>query len=221
MYIRLIVLIKNIKNLIASNFTIKILPLFFFSCVYYNTFYNAEVNYEKAEKIIQETSSSNSDDDKIPAQAKKLLGKAIENSNIVINKYPDSKYVDDAYFIIGRASFLRREFFNAEKYLKKINDYYPDSEYCDESKIWLAYTYLKMDSLDVAKRELNALKNINQDKSQFLVNNILAEISIKEDSPFNAYDYYNKSLRHTSKKSEKTSIYLKLLDIQHIDYSIQ
>ena len=96
-------MIKNIKNFIASNFTIKILPLFFFSCVYYNTFYNAEVNYEEAEKIIQETSSSNSGDDKIPAQAKKLLGKAIENSNIVINKYPDSKYVDDAYFIIGRA----------------------------------------------------------------------------------------------------------------------
>jgi len=213
MFIKLMVLRKNIKNLISFNYIKKALPLFLFSCVYYNTFYNAEVNYEKAEKIIQETAPANSDNEKIPSQAKKLLGKAIKNSNIVIDKYPNSKYVDDAYFIIGKASFLRNEFFNAEKYFKKLNTYYPGSEYSDESKIWLAYTYLKMDSLEVAKSSLNELQNLKGSKYQYLINNIFAEISVQEQLPFNAYSYYNKSLLLTNDKSQKTSIYLKLLDI--------
>ena len=58
--------------------------------------------------------------EKIPTQANKLLAQVIENSNIVIDSYPNSKYVDDAYFIIGKASFLRQEFFNAEKHFKKL-----------------------------------------------------------------------------------------------------
>ena len=142
---------KNIKNLFLDYLSKKLLPLlllFLFSCVYYNTFYNAEVNYKKAEKIIEQTPPANSEDDKIPAQAKKLLGKAIENSTIVIDSYPESKYVDDAYFIIGKASFLRKEYFNAEKYLKGLIDLYSDSEYYNEAQIWLIYTYLKMDNVE-------------------------------------------------------------------------
>ena len=87
---------KNIRKLFLSNPIQKILPFILFSCVYYNTFYNAEVNYRKAEKIIEETPNSDSEDKKIPPQAKKLLGQAIENSNIVINSYPSPKYIVEA-----------------------------------------------------------------------------------------------------------------------------
>ena len=58
-------------------------------------------------KIIEE--SPILDDDELPSQAKKLLGDAIDNSKLVIKEYPDSKYVDDAIFIIAKASFLRDE----------------------------------------------------------------------------------------------------------------
>ena len=216
---------KNIRIPLKHSYSNikKILPLVLFSCVYYNTFYNAEVNYKKAEKIIEQSPPKDSEDDKISPQAKKLLGQAIENSNIVIESYPNSKYVDDAYFIIGKASFLRKEFFNAEKYLKKIIELYPDSEYCNESRLWLIYTYLKMDNLDLAKSQLNELDYENY-KNQFLINNILAEISIAEDNPFKAYEYYNRCLSLTKDKSQKTSVYLKLLNISkgynHIDSAV-
>ena len=78
---------KDTRNSLFSNSTIKILPFILFSCVYYNTFYNAEVNYKKAEKIIEQTPQENSEDKKIPTQANKLLAQVIENSNIVINSY--------------------------------------------------------------------------------------------------------------------------------------
>ena len=83
---------KNIRILYPFNHIKKILPLILFSCVYYNTFYNAEVNYKKAERIIEQTPPKNSEDNKIPSQAKKLLGQAIENSNIVINSAVDNRH---------------------------------------------------------------------------------------------------------------------------------
>ena len=89
-----------------------------FSCVYFNTFYNAETSFTKALKIIEE--SNLTDNDKLPGQATKLLGEAIENSKLVIDKYPESKYIDDAIFIIARASFLRDEVAIAEKHLNMI-----------------------------------------------------------------------------------------------------
>ena len=39
---------KNIRKLVLSNHIKKLLPFILFSCVYYNTFYNAEINYKKA-----------------------------------------------------------------------------------------------------------------------------------------------------------------------------
>ena len=50
-----------------------------FSCVYFNTFYNAETSFKKAMKIIEE--SPILDTDELPSQSKKLLGEAIENSH--------------------------------------------------------------------------------------------------------------------------------------------
>ena len=171
---------KNIRTIILFNPFKILIVLLFFSCVYYNTFYNAEVNFKKAKKIIEQTpSSSNSENEEIPSQAKKLLGQAIENCHIVINSYPNSKYVDDAYFIIGKASFLRKEFFNSEKYLNKLIEFYPNSDYYNEAQIWLVYTYLKMDRLELVKSELEKLETLDNKEHLFLINNIFAEISMK------------------------------------------
>ena len=97
--------------------------IFISSCVYFNTFYNAETSFTKALKIIEE--SNLTDNDKLPGQATKLLGEAIENSKLVIDEYPESKYIDDAIFIIARASFLMDEVAIAEKHLNLLLKYHP------------------------------------------------------------------------------------------------
>jgi len=91
---------------------LAVFSLAFVSCVYFNTFYNAETSFKKAMKIIEE--SPILDDDELPSQAKKLLGDAIDNSKLVIKEYPDSKYVDDAIFIIAKASFNVRKLKNTK-----------------------------------------------------------------------------------------------------------
>ena len=61
---------------------ITILCSFIIPGVYYNTFYNAEKAFDDAVKLIEQASLV--EQDTVSPQAKKLLGKAIDNSNIVI-----------------------------------------------------------------------------------------------------------------------------------------
>ena len=61
--------------------------LFFTSCVYFNTFYNAEDSFNKAIEIIDMNSSKNfNQDQNLSNIEKKLLYESISSSAIVIDK---------------------------------------------------------------------------------------------------------------------------------------
>ena len=103
--LKLSILSKRLSN------SILYLSLFFFGCVYFNTFYNAELYFREGMKTIEEKAIEEGDD--IPSKAKNQLEKAINKCNIVIEEYPDSKFIDDAYYIIGKSGFYRSEFTRA------------------------------------------------------------------------------------------------------------
>ena len=85
---------RNCTHLNHHFFLSPVLFCFIFiSCVYFNTFYNAETSFKKALKIIEESPII---EDGISSQAKKLLGEAVENSKLILKEYPESKYIDDA-----------------------------------------------------------------------------------------------------------------------------
>ena len=115
----------------------SILFIFFlFSCAYYNTFYNAQKAFKDAEEIINQTKKT--EDGSIPEQAKKLLSSSIEKSQKVINKFPESKYIDDALFLIGKSSFLKEDYIFAKKYFNQLLLEFPNGDLDIETKIWLA-----------------------------------------------------------------------------------
>ena len=188
-----------------------------FSCVYFNTFYNAETSFAKALKIIEE--SPIIENEKLPSQATKLLGEAIENSKLVLEKFPDSKYIDDAIFIIARASFLRGEIAIAEKNFKLILLHYPESKYYTLSEIWLAYTHFRIGMVDSAKTELRiiqAKKSMNKEQL-FIIHNILAEIAMEVDSLELVYHHYELAAGYASYDSQKTATYGRLVNIAEND----
>ena len=184
---------------------------YFSSCVYFNTFYNAESSYKEALIIIEE--SPILEDDRFPAQAKKLLGDAIDNSKIVLKKYPESKYVDDAIFIIAKASFLRGESAIAESYFKQLLRDYPESKYVELSEIWLAYTFLRMDLVEQAKNKMNliVMKKHKDKERKYLIYNILAEIALIENNIVDVYINYEKAAEFSPVTSKKVSMYSKLV----------
>jgi len=65
------------------------------SCAYYNTFYNAEQYFAEAQKVTHENQL-----DQVSKEELTLYSKAIEKSKKLLQKYPDSKYRDDAQFIL-------------------------------------------------------------------------------------------------------------------------
>ena len=148
---------------------------YFTSCVYFNTFYNAENSFKQANEII-DNSSFNYENNDIPTSAKKLLNESIISSNIVINEYSDSKYVDDAIYYMGRSYFTLAEYFKSEKYFSELINKYPDSKYFNESKLWLEYTRLKLEPKDVILENLKLIEKIinqkNDKKLFFLLHNI-------------------------------------------------
>ena len=192
--------------------------LFFYSCAYFNTFYNSEDYYKKAIRIIEE--SPITENEEIPNQAQTLLGSAIDNGKIVIENFPDSKYVDDAIFIIARSAFLRNELSMAERYFKQLSSDFPQSKYFDESFIWLAYTHYKRGMLDSAKYQINSiLKNKPKKKKHlYLIYNILGEIALDIDSIDVCYQNYELAAKYATTASKKTATYSRLIKISE-DYN--
>ena len=95
---------STIKAILRLSF-ITITSSIFVSCVYFNTFYNAKLFFSEAEKLRVEKEGEflgNNITDKYK--------KVIEKADIVINNYPDSKYLDNALFLKGRAHFYRKEY---------------------------------------------------------------------------------------------------------------
>ncbi len=186
--------------------------LLLLGCVYYNTFYNAEQSFDKALKIIEDSPTA---DDEVPAGAKKLLNSAIEKSNIVLQKFPDSKYVDDAYYIIGQASFLKGDNTTAERYFNKLLSEYADSPYRAECNIWLAYAHFKMGYVDSAQTRIKEILNLGETRKsdKYLLYKIMGEIQLEKDSLNQAFFYLQKAADFANTDSKRAFIYGKLVSL--------
>ena len=113
-------------------------------CVYYNTFYNAKKAFNKAESQRKKRSVG-----------KRSRGgggykKAIEKSLKVIEDHPNSKYYDDALFVLGVSYYYSGMFGKAERRFREIIANYPESEYYKESKLYLAKSKLDQEDAEEA-----------------------------------------------------------------------
>ena len=204
--------LKKYHPIISLLFYVSIIFLFT-SCVYYNTFYNAEKSFENATRIIEE--SPLLEDSEVPPQAKKLLDESIANSYIVLDKYSESKYVDDAYFIISKARFLKSEYPLSIDYLDRLIDEFPTSGYLNEAKIWKAYSQFRMGQVDSSKIELEyILNNLKLTQKEKLITlKFQAEIALGDGNVALALSYYEEAIQLSQKASNKVAIYMKLIDI--------
>ena len=203
----------NLTYMRSRYILIPLILLFGVNCVYFNLFYNAEQSYNDAMKIIEETPLT--EDGKLPPQAIRLLETSIEKSNKVIEKYKDSKYVDDAIFFIGRASFYKENYPNAKEYFNRLLTEFPSSPFVLESRIWLAHCNLKLNQMETALTEINSL--ISDDKlnnnEKYYAYKVLGEIKLEQDSLLQAFNYFSKAATYTSEEGKKSSIYSKMVKL--------
>ena len=96
-----------------------------FSCTglkgYFNTFYNAEQYFDKAEKIRLQNRG-----DKLPKTAFDHYEKVIEKSEYVIDTYPEFKFRKKAQLLIAQSHFYRSEYDEASIMLLNMNEEFGD-----------------------------------------------------------------------------------------------
>jgi len=135
--------------------TLPILLLFFLSCAYYNTFYNANKYYRDA-LAKQKTSS---------AAAKISFEKAIEKSALVISNYPQSKYTPQALFVIGVSYYYLGDYAKAISKFENLHLVFPNSEYINEANLYWAYCLIETKDYNTALEKLEIIKRPGAEKS--------------------------------------------------------
>lgn len=121
------------------------------NCAYFNTYYNAQSYYLQGRKLIaNDTLKVDSD----------LFDKAIEKSVNVIVKYPRSRWVGDALFIMGASYYYKGDYNRA---LEKLNVYiaaYPEARSYNNALYYRALCEYKLGKYSPAIIELKELTNI-------------------------------------------------------------
>lgn len=103
-------------------------------CAYFNTFYNAQSYYRQAKKrVTHDTLKVDSED----------FDKTIEKATAVIVKYPRSRYVDDALFMMGTSFYFKGDYSRALEKLDFLCLNYPESGYCDDAVYFKGLAFYK------------------------------------------------------------------------------
>ena len=200
----------HIKNLIRV-----ILPLFIFffiSCAYFNTFYNAQESFKNAKKIINNKKYTETD---LPVAAKNFLDEAIINSKVVLEKHPDSRWVENAYYITAASLLFKEDFEGSRDYFTTLIEKFPKSKYTKESMLWLSLCEFMVGNV-TAYTDLIAMfteQKVKLNRSEkFILQQILAEVNMKLNENELVYMHLNESLNFASSDSQKIKIYNKLIN---------
>jgi len=182
--------------------------LFLQGCAYFNTFYNAEDHFSRAEQLRVKSLGQ-----PLSSQVVQLYGKAIEKSEKVLREYSDSRYVLDAKLIKGKSHFYRREYDSAKSIFTELAN--ENSEMLKlESKYWLAlckWKDLKPQPAISDLEKLMSLTNSKEFQSQIALS--IGEISLEIDNLNKASINFNLGAELSKNRILREQVYFQLAEI--------
>jgi TolA-binding protein len=112
---------------------------------YFNTFYNAKKAFNEAESERKKTKPGEQERIQISK-----YNEAAEKALKVVEDHPNSKYYDDAVYVLGVSYYYAKDFARAERRFREILTNYPDSKFARDSRLYLAKSMLAQDDEDEA-----------------------------------------------------------------------
>jgi TolA-binding protein len=113
------------------------LALLLCGCAYFNTFYNAKQFYKDAEETrTREGASANA--------AAATYDMCIKKCMDLIRYHPNSRYVDDALFMIGMSHYHRSEYVQAQASFRDLLERFPDSDFAETAAFQTGLAGLQM-----------------------------------------------------------------------------
>ena len=175
---------------------------------YFNTFYNAEEFFEKAEKIRLQNRG-----EKIPQSAINDYEKVIEKSRFVMDEYPDFKLRKKAFILIVQSHFYRGELREAMGTLGELKNEFGDKVYV-EVEFWTSLVKWKQNKPQPAINGLNELinfsLNVDMEAKVYLA---IAEIFLEQKMYSEAMDNLEKSAERIQDQNEKGQIYYRIAEL--------
>lgn len=176
------------------------------SCAYYNTFYNTKKYFREglAENKKRVT-------DKPTAQEIQKFDLAIEKGSKVLQLYPESKYVDDALFILGQSFFYKQDYLKAQRKFEELIANFPKSKLVPPAKLWLAKTNIEVRDFAGAERVLRELQDrprkggLNQEAQA-----VLAEVYYRQEMYGRAAQEFEVASKEIHDKSLRGSCLMRL-----------
>jgi tetratricopeptide (TPR) repeat protein len=173
---------------------------------YFNMFYNAESAFNEGYALHKKALSRFPDSIVVapPQEARVRYDRAIEKSAKVLEVFPkDKKWHDDAYFLLGKSYFYEKETVKALRWLRQLQEEYPQSPFVPESYVYMAEAYIIEDNLTRAEEIITfALKRYPfLDKDQKL-SLLLVEAAVRREGKAQAVERLE-AARRSARSSKK------------------
>ena len=195
----------NIKYLLAS---IALLVSCANFSAYFNTFYNAKEQFERAE-VIRKKSDSN----QLPKTALDLYQSSIEKSKYILTEYPEVRFRKEAFLLIVKSHFFRSEFIETNQALSAMSLEF-GNEIMSEIRYWTALVKWKEGRIQPA---INSLIDLSEEdihkslKSKVYLS--IAEIYFEQNLNEKSMDYLELAAKSIKDRSEKDQIYFRIADL--------
>ncbi|RLE39961.1 hypothetical protein DRZ77_03265 [Candidatus Woesearchaeota archaeon] len=131
-------------------------------CVYFNTFYNAQVYFKKAEKEFEKNG-------RVTPAIRTSYQKTIEKCAKVLEYHPNSRYVDDALFLMGKSYYRLGEKDKSRRKYEELLEYFPKSPYREKALLELGRVLLDLDQPDSAKVVLSEVTGKYKEEVDLLI----------------------------------------------------
>lgn len=200
---------------------------------HFNVLYNATEIVNESEKNIKMAHYDNYDqiisvfkepNESISQSELEKLDQAILKANNIANEKSQSKYVDDAYFLIGKSNHYKSNFFNAVEFFDYVYQNYPkEKEIKQSSLVWKTRSLIASDRIEEAYNSIDsALKYINIEKKSVAdIYALRAQLHIYAKEDEQAINMLKKAISAKTSKENKIRWTYLLAQLQQINGQAQ
>jgi len=132
-------------------------------CAYFNTYTNAKRAFKDAEEMTADSEGN------LSPTARKSYDLCITKCQKLMDEFPESRWVDDALFLMSKAYFRKREYGRCLTRLDELDERFPENEFREESIYMRGICHLEREEESRAIAELAKLEE------QFPESKFLAE----------------------------------------------
>lgn len=129
----------------------------------------------------------------------------IDRHSLYVRKEEHNKWIDDAYFLIGKARFYKQEYFIAAEVFEYVAKAFKKKPIKYNALIWLARTYMELNELDKAESYLNIIEEEGNIPSIYRsdYNAVYADFYIRKNQHSEAVEKLTNAVKWAKKRPTK------------------